>query len=71
MDGYDKPKSICKCGHTGDGPKSKHEDLRAEDGAGKCKVKGCDCDRFTWKNFTESFAEYIKGGHDNGFSETE
>ena len=62
---YDKPRSICRCGHTGDGPGSQHgKILEKDDGGGKCNVKGCDCDRFTWKNFTKDFAKYIKGGQD-------
>ena len=64
MDEYNKPKSICTCGHNGDGPKSKHKDILDNDGGGECKVKGCSCSRFTWANFTEEFEEYIKGGHD-------
>ena len=54
------PKSICACGHTGDGPNSQHitdgeslGSLPADDdpnqGHGACT--GCDCQKFIWKGF--------------------
>jgi len=50
------PKSICKCGHLGDGIQSDHEDL-INVGHGKCKV--CDCKMFIWRGFTLSFSEVM------------
>lgn len=45
----DKPKhSVCRCGHTGDGPDSQHADEPLEDGHGACNVEGCSCERFVW-----------------------
>ena len=49
-------KSICKCGHLGDGSYSDHEDL-INKGHGRCKV--CDCEMFVWKKSTPSFNEII------------
>lgn len=43
-------KSFCTCGHTGDGPKSQHG---GEIGHGSCMVKGCKCEKFTWKEFID------------------
>jgi hypothetical protein len=51
------PKSICKCGHLGDGDRSDHEDLIINKGHGKCKV--CDCKMFVWSRFTPTFDEII------------
>ena len=51
-------KSICTCGHLGDGENSDHEDSMAH-GHGKCKVPGCDCHKFTWERFTDEFQEYL------------
>ena len=64
MSEYQEPRSICKCGHTGDGRNSQHDICARVEGAGMCKVKGCDCSRFTWKNFIDKFVEHMKGGHD-------
>ena len=47
-----KPKSICTCGHTGDGPNSQHAD-RYGIGHGACTVEGCNCKQFTWDRFIE------------------
>lgn len=63
------PKSICFCGHTGDGNGSEHHDetlVKGHGGSGKCRIKGCLCERFTWKLFTKKFNHYLstqkKGG---------
>jgi len=42
-------KSVCICGHTGDGLLSEHEDNLLAKGHGACKE--CDCQKFTWKEF--------------------
>ncbi len=60
---YDKPKSICGCGHTGDGPNSMHADL-VQRGHGHCignrKGRKCQCERFTWDHWTARFAAILK-----------
>ncbi len=56
------PKSICACGHTGDGPDSQHiteapslgslpADGDPNQGHGACTVDGCSCQKFSWKGF--------------------
>ena len=52
------PKSMCRCGHLGDGPYSDHEDLYVDRGHGKCKK--CGCEMFVWKSFTPAFAEMVE-----------
>lgn len=49
------PKSVCKCGHLGDGANSHHEDTAFEAGHGPCRDPGCDCGRFSWRGFTSAF----------------
>lgn len=39
------PKSVCRCGHLGDGARSDHGGLI---GHGPCAKPGCDCGKFTW-----------------------
>jgi len=48
-----KPKSVCGCEHTGDGPMSEHKDDLGliSPGHGECEVRGCSCIKFTWKRF--------------------
>lgn len=43
----DRGKSICRCGHTGDGPGSAHT-ATVQDGHGACRKRGCACAKFTW-----------------------
>jgi len=48
------PKSVCKCGHSGDGPNSQHKNDYGPDispGHGECKARGCSCIKFTWVEF--------------------
>ena len=52
------PKSICVCGHTGDGVDSLHADTLIK-GHGACKVPGCDCKRFTWDRWTDTVKDYL------------
>lgn len=55
------PKSNCLCGHTGDGEGSQHMDVGITgDGQGKCSVNGCGCQRFTWKQFTKKFENFLE-----------
>jgi hypothetical protein len=51
------PKSICKCGHLGDGEGGDHEDGILLKGHGRCKI--CDCKMFEWKKFVSSFEELV------------
>lgn len=57
--------SVCKCGHTGDGPGSQHaaEDVQglAVEGHGRCTVDGCDCSRFTWVDWSETGRTILAG----------
>jgi len=48
------PKSICRCGHTGDGDNSEHTDV-GQPGHGGCRIHGCRCDCFVWNGFTPEF----------------
>ena len=48
IDPGDRGKSICRCGHTGDGPNSEH-DARYAEGHGPCLR--CDCPQFTWARY--------------------
>jgi hypothetical protein len=50
-------RAICACEHDGDGQNSRHEadPVTGEAGHGKCKVRGCKCRRFTWKEWTRQF----------------
>ena len=50
-----EPKSVCTCGHTGDGPNSQHADSISH-GHGRCTVEGCDCEQFTWARFVDDSA---------------
>ncbi len=52
------PKSICKCGHAGDGGNSEHAGLFAK-GHGRCLAAGCDCEKFTWAASTEAFTQFM------------
>jgi len=52
---FEGPQSYCKCGHTGDGVGSQHEDQYAP-GHGPCKK--CSCKRFTWDEWTPEFAKH-------------
>ena len=51
----DKPKSMCYCGHTGDGANSQHGGLM---GHGPCLE--CDCIQFTWKGWLPEYDEWYK-----------
>lgn len=58
LEGRSGPKSVCMCGHTGDGPNSEHYDpvmpkgFEGENqGHGHCTVDGCKCGTFVCKGF--------------------
>lgn len=53
---YPLPKATCRCGHSGDGLLSAHED-RFEVGHGACKI--CACGQFAWGGWTASFQEAL------------
>ena len=42
------PRSVCRCGHLGDGEGSQHA---GAGGDGKCLADGCGCERFLWDRF--------------------
>lgn len=49
-------KSLCTCGHTGDGCGSQHHDSAVRgDGHGGCKVCGDRCTEFSWRRWTATF----------------
>ena len=48
------PKSLCVCGHAGDGPNGQHAD-RCAPGHGPCLMPGCGCTQFTWMRYTPAF----------------
>jgi hypothetical protein len=63
------PKSLCTCGHTGDGENSEHQTLyEVAPGKGKCTINNCFCDRFTWARFTKKYQNYIKLGAEHADS---
>ena len=43
------PKSVCYCGHKGDGPHGDHGDYKDGEGLGGCNYEGCLCGMFKWK----------------------
>lgn len=53
---YKRAKSLCTCGHTGDGPNSNHFDGGFVQGHEACRVKDCGCPRFTWTAWCAEFA---------------
>jgi hypothetical protein len=52
------PKSICKCGHTGDGANSQHAGELAR-GHGSCLAPDCKCEKFSWAGSTEEFTQFL------------
>jgi hypothetical protein len=50
-------KSICQCGHDGDGTGGGwHAGPR---GHGACSAHGCDCQKFTWAMYTRAFNDAV------------
>jgi len=63
--GFRMPKSICTCGHSGDGNNSFHADDHGPEiapGHGACIRAGCDCKQFRWAVFTTIYARTLRGG---------
>lgn len=56
---WNGPKSVCTCGHLGDGHNSDHGGIL---GHGRCNVPGCKCTKFTWDRFTDNFQQAIDQG---------
>lgn len=54
---YIGPRSVCKCGHLGDGPDSLHG---GSIGHRACIAAGCDCKVFTWMCFTKEFESFLR-----------
>lgn len=50
-------KSVCVCGHGGDGLPSTHLGCI---GHGPCAVPGCGCMKFKWKSWTPRYKEVKK-----------
>lgn len=55
--GFHGPKSVCTCGHSGDGPNSLHSDRvnGVSPGHGACLMESCPCQKFTWHSFTPEY----------------
>lgn len=54
------PKSLCDCGHTGDGcPGGEHGSDVLPNGHGACCVAGCGCQQFTWDGWTSAYARHL------------
>jgi hypothetical protein len=53
------PKSVCKCGHTGDcsvrDTGGQHD---GPQGHGRCRE--CSCDHFTWRRWTLTFGDALR-----------
>jgi hypothetical protein len=54
-----KAKSLCSCGHTGDGEGGDHGDTLAF-GHGPCLVPGCSCRHFTWVKWLPEVETFLK-----------
>ncbi len=74
MNDFKGPKSVCTCGHTGDGEGSDHLDFIVVERGGGIKVKfdlpdkghgccsKCTCRQFIWKKWTDEFREEMLEG---------
>jgi len=57
------PKSLCTCGHTGDGENSQHDTFGGyAPGVGRCLVNGCGCQRFTWAGWLKKYENFLAAG---------
>jgi len=51
------PKSVCTCGHTGDGARSQHSGFG---GHGSCNFDGgACCGQFSWKGWTREYRQFM------------
>lgn len=55
---FQGPKSVCTCGHVGDGPGSAHAATIAP-GHGPCIIEGCDCQKFSFARYTPEFERFM------------
>lgn len=56
-----EPKSLCTCGHAGDGARSEHTGFG---GHGACIIGDCACGQFSWSRWAPAYNEYMaKKGH--------
>jgi len=60
MNGFQEPKGICYCGHTGNGKGSQHQSLLGLEGEGPCIFADCHCGQFIWVRFTISYKKFLK-----------
>ena len=55
-----RARSACRCGHSGDGQASAHgPGAVAVPGHGPCLLAGCNCSKFVWATFTETFQKAL------------
>lgn len=67
---FEGPKSICTCGHTGDGEESEHYGLMLIDstskgsgiqyGMGICSITGCQCEKFVLNRPTKKYLNFME-----------
>lgn len=57
---WPRGRSVCTCGHVGDGPHSQHRDCRSSAGHGACSVRGCSCRKFRWQSNLPEFAAFVE-----------
>ena len=50
-------RSICLCGHPGDGGGDHADEAVYARGTGRCLK--CDCNRFTWKGWTRKYQNFL------------
>lgn len=62
------PKSICTCGHTGDGAKAQHTGFGGHGACFATPLDGrneCKCGQFSWKGWTEEYKRWMaEKGHE-------
>lgn len=54
------PKSVCSCGHDGDGTDTDHAKSGLAPGHGMCLVPGCPCRKFRWKKHTSTYLAALR-----------
>lgn len=54
---WEGPRSLCECGHPGDGEGGAHKGIG---GHGFCTAAGCKCLQFTWREFLPEFEQALK-----------
>lgn len=63
------PKSVCTCGHTGDGARSQHTGFGGHGACQATPVDGrneCRCGQFSWKGWTREYTQFMAAkGHTN------